>query len=184
MNEMTNNNNIEQENLMQLMGKVSIGDRAAFKDLYDKTSRRAYSVALKMLGNTTAAQDLIQEAYIKVWSNAQEYRPDKGNVISWLLAIVRYRALDAMRSKQRHDVAMNNHQTEIGLSSLVSVDAKDSGITHCLSTLAETQRESIVQAFVFGWTYEELADKIALPVSTVKSRIRRGLAKLKECLER
>lgn len=179
---------IEQDRFADLIARVALRDQAAFQQLYEKTSARAYGLALRMMGTAQPAQDLLQEAYLKVWANASEYRPDKGRVLSWLLGIVRYRALDALRAGKRHGKAMDSHlQSEQQLNpqaGLVMPDENSEGLAHCLQTLAASQRESIVQAFVYGWTYDELAARTAKPIGTIKSQIRRGLARLKECLER
>ena len=178
----------EQVRLEQLIARVAIRDQKAFKTLYENTSSRTYSMALQMMGTAQPAQDLLQEAYLKIWANAKEYRPDKGAVMSWMLGIVRYRALDALRASKRRTQAMGSHFQSVKelnpLGKMRESNDTGDGLSLCLETLAGSQRESIVQAFVYGWTYEELASRMEKPIGTIKSQIRRGLARLKECLER
>ncbi|MFT4629472.1 MAG: RNA polymerase sigma-70 factor (ECF subfamily) [Arenicella sp.] len=172
------------DQLAALISKIALGDQSAFKEFYESTSGAAYALALKMMGRPASAQDLVQESYMRVWANSTEYRSDKGNGISWLLGIVRYRALDALRASNRRDRAMGSHQTEFDVSSVVGSPQSDEGLMLCLEKLGGSQRESILQTFVYGWTYQELATQLSKPIATVKSRIRRGLALLRECLDK
>ena len=174
----------EQPELMNLIAKTALRDRNAFELLYSKTSSRSYGLALRMLGSTDSAQDLLQEVYMQVWSNALEYRPDKGRALTWILAIVRYRALDLIRGNQRRSNNAVKHHHQQSLAKELEYTENSDGLLVCLDRLAGRQRENIVQAFYYGWTYQELSVREALPVGTIKSQIRRGLAKLKECLSK
>ncbi len=174
---------VEQQELAPLMAKVALRDQQAFKTLFDKTSPKVYGVVLYMLKNTAQAQDLLQEVYLRIWSQASEYQPLRGPVMPWILAIARYRVLDFLRAEKRRTDAMDRHEEKVKLDELDVENDMPESLKHCLDTLASVQRQSIFEAFFNGWTHEELAKKISVPIGTVKSRIRRGLARLKDCLE-
>lgn len=177
---------LEQQQLFDLLAKASIRDQQAFKQFYDLTVKRAFSLALRMSGHQALAQDIIQEAYCNVWEKAKNYRPDKGAAISWLLAIVRYRALDAIRADSRRSSTLETHSNDELLQfdhdSRDEFEIPQQDIRRCIKQLVPDQRESILQAFFNGLTHEELARHVAKPIGTVKSRIRRGLAQLRNCL--
>lgn len=150
----------------------------------------------------STADDVLQDAFVQVWHRAADYHSERGNVLAWLSAIVRYRAIDALR-KQRHDAPIDgNWQTASAdidaiatgdddndspggsagpLSSAMAAD--DSRfLKRCLSRLSDSQKQSVALAFFHGMTHQELSESLALPLGTIKSRLRRGLQRLKECL--
>ena len=177
------NQKAEQLELGMLMAKTVLRDQTAFKDLYDKTAHKVYGLILKMLGNKALAEDLLQDVYLRVWSQASQYQADKGPVVPWLLTVARYRALDLLRAEKRRENAMTAHEENFSLENVDAPGNLSEELTHCLGRLAGEQLQSILQAFFFGLTHEELARRLSTPIGTVKSRIRRGLARLKECLE-
>lgn len=176
---------LEQAELLILLNKIDEGCERSFKTLYEKTSGVAYAIALKMIGSPTAAQEVVQEAYIKVWTNAGRYQPDKGAALPWVLSIVRYRAIDLLRSEKRRVQSLSEH-TDV--SQIADIDgASDSlsiseDLQRCLKTLASSQRRNILQTFFFGLTYKELSNQRSMPLGTLKSQIRRGLTRLRRCL--
>ncbi len=158
------------------------GDRGAFHQLYDATSPRVYAVLMKLLAEPAMAQDVLQDTYVKVWAQAEHYRSERGLVLSWIISIARYRAIDLLRAQGRrssHELAAGETQ-----QSTSGNDDPLSDLLHeCLAKLADLQRHTIQAAFVHGFTHTELAAREDAPVGTVKSRIRRGLQRLRECME-
>lgn len=172
----------EQDTLESLLARTALGDRVAFRELYDATSPRVYAVLMAMLREPAMAQDVMQDAYVKVWAQAREYHTERGLVLSWIIAIARYRALDLLRASRRRD-ALEDEAAVVMSMSLPASDGLSEMLQECLGRLAEMQRRSILAAFVNGFTYEELAERESAPLGTVKSRIRRGLQRLRECLD-
>ncbi len=173
----------EQQTLADLVARMALRDQQACKTFYTLTADRAYGMALKMMQEPARAQDVLQDVYIKAWSNAPQYRPHKGQVLSWLMTIVRNRSLDVIRAEQRRSQVMEEHQEQSQIMSFEQVKNTEGGLMLCLEKLSSPQRNNIIAAFYHGFTYQELAKKIGQPLATVKSRIRRSLLKLKECLE-
>ncbi|GAB5452555.1 MAG: sigma-70 family RNA polymerase sigma factor [Halioglobus sp.] len=171
-----------QNELERHVSRCAMGDRKAFETLYTESSPSVYAVLMSMLHDAATAQDVLQDTYIKVWNRAGEYHAERGLVLSWIIAIARYRALDLLRaSKRRSTYEQQSEQTPTTVP--VSAGTTSQLLQECLERLADLQRKSILAAFVGGYTHEELAVREATPVGTIKSRIRRGLGRLRECLE-
>lgn len=172
---------------LQAVGK---GDRAALAEVYDATSSKLMGVCLRILGERSEAEDVLQETYIAVWRRAGTYDPARAGAISWLVAVARNKALDRIRAgKVRRASAPLDDAAEIAdpaRSALAEVESEDErrALMNCLEELDADQRMSIRAAFLDGLTYEELAARRAVPLGTMKSWIRRGLMKLRGCLER
>lgn len=181
----------EREQLAAWLVATAEGDQQAFQQLYAATSSQLYSLLLRILRRPESAQDALQDAYIRVWQKADTYSPERGAPLTWLLSIARYRALDMLRRK-RPEVAMPEEPDMIAtlledqqsLSPLEENENQQSldAVTHCLKTLQQQQRESVLLAYYEGLTHQELAERMAAPLGTVKSWIRRGLLRLRDCL--
>ena len=165
-----------------LLASTALGDRVAFQQLYSDTSPRVYGVLMSMLSDRATAQDVLQDTYVKVWSRAGDYHAERGEVLSWIIAIARYRALDLLRASSRRQ----NFEHQAAEPEALTFSASDEFselLQECLNRLAQLQRRSILEAFINGFTHEELASNEDTPIGTIKSRIRRGLVRLRECLD-
>ncbi|MDA3920250.1 MAG: sigma-70 family RNA polymerase sigma factor [Salinisphaera sp.] len=181
----------DREQLTEWLTATAAGDERAFQQLYGATSSHLYAVLLRILRSPDRAQDALQDAYIRVWQKADTYSPDRGAPLTWLMSIARYRALDLLRRK-RPEVAMPEEpdmiatllEDEQSLSPLEENENQQSldAIRHCLGTLAPQQRDSVLLAYYEGLTHQELSARMDAPLGTVKSWIRRGLLRLRECL--
>ena len=181
----------EPEQLATWLARTAQGDERAFQQLYAATSAQLYALLLRILRNPERAQDALQDAYVKVWQKADTYAPDRGAPLTWLLSIARYRALDLLRRK-RPEVAMPEEpdmmatllEDEQALSPLEENENQQSldAIQVCLKTLQPQQRDSVLLAYYEGLTHQELSQRLGAPLGTVKSWIRRGLMRLRECL--
>jgi RNA polymerase sigma-70 factor (ECF subfamily) len=169
---------------------VGRGDRAALADVYSATSAKLMGVCPRILGERSEAEDVLQETYIAVWRRAGTYDPAKAGAISWLVAVARNKALDRIRAgKVRRASAPLDAAGEIAdparsALSVVETEDENRALMNCLEELEGDQRASIRAAFLDGLTYEELARRRDVPLGTMKSWIRRGLMKLRGCLER
>jgi len=141
------------------------------------------------LGDRSEAEDALQDVYVSLWQRAKSYDPDRASPISWLAVFARNRAIDRLRKgKVRGGAVPVDEAFELPDKEPLADAVLESGersvrIQHCLGTLEERQQDAIRTAFFEGTTYAELAEKRGIPLGTMKSWVRRGLAKLKRCLE-
>ena len=172
----------DSQQAADLLAQVALHNRGAFRALYEQTSPRLYSVALRMLGNSTQAEDVLQDVYLKVWHAAAAYAAPRGDAIAWMVALTRNRAIDVLRGKA--PVSATDEQIGALESEWRSEPTSSPGrLRECLEALEGGQRQSIFAAFFQGLSHSEIAERFAVPVGTIKSRVRRGLAALKGCLE-
>jgi RNA polymerase sigma-70 factor (ECF subfamily) len=169
------------------MRQVAAGEIGGLETLYDRYHAMAYALALRITTETGLAEDVVQDSFLGVWRNAGRYAEDKGSVRGWLLAIVRHRAIDAMR-RQRAGVALGDESEELMPAALTLPDIwpevagrLDAAQVHkALTVLPPAQREVIELAYFDGLTQREIADRTRAPLGTVKSRMRLGLVTLRE----
>jgi RNA polymerase sigma-70 factor (ECF subfamily) len=166
------------------------GDRKALRDVFDRTSAKLMGICLRILKDREEAEDVLQEVYVSIWSRAGTFDPGKASAITWLATIARNRAIDRLRSRRsRAGSAPVEEIMELAddrPDGFAVVAAKDEGerIHHCLSTLETKLQEMIRVAFFDGLSYSDLAARAGVPLGTMKSWIRRGLQRLRDCLER
>ena len=176
------------DELAALIGAVAAGDRAAFRAVYERTSAKLYGICLRLLGSEAEAEDVLQEAYVTVWRNARRFDSAKASAITWLAVIARNKAIDRLR--RRRPVADGLEAAaevpDEGPLATAVIEQKDDArrLAHCLDQLDERARAMIRAAFLDGASYPELAEREGVPLGTMKSWIRRGLMRLKGCLER
>ncbi len=179
------NDHVELQSLLQGTAR---GDQDAFAALYQATSARLFGVCLRILRNRAAAEDVLQDAFVKIWHHASEYHSERGTVLTWLTTIVRYRALDYLRRVKPEDELDEQHEEVVserdGPFDWAVSGAEMEGLSLCLDELNDSQRQVIVLSFLEGLTHPELVKRVQSPLGTVKSWIRRGLQSLRRCLER
>lgn len=164
------------------------GERFALRALYEREARWLLGVAQRIVKDHEIAQDVLQDAFLLVWQRASTYQRALGSARGWIYTVVRHRALDEVR-RVRPEHAAGDDLEAIADARGLHAPGLDSGshdrsesIERCLGSLEERKRECIVYAFVEGYTHDQIAARLATPVGTVKSWIRRGLLALKECL--
>jgi RNA polymerase sigma factor (sigma-70 family) len=173
----------------ELMRQVAAGEIGGLETLYDRYHSMAYALALRITTETGLAEDVVQDSFLGVWRNAARYAEAKGSVRGWLLAIVRHRAIDAVR-RQRASVAIGEEADEAVPRALTlpdiwpevagRLDAEQ--IRLAMTALPPAQRDVIELAYFDGLTQREIAERTHAPLGTVKSRIRLGLASLRDQL--
>jgi RNA polymerase sigma-70 factor, ECF subfamily len=169
------------------LATCAAGDRKAFERLYRLTSARLYATARRMLRSEALAQECLQDAYVSIWRNAGSYQPDKSAPLTWMTSIVRHRALDMLRTGAR-EVTMDDPQRLIGLvDAAAPLDGRDGPdyvpeLHPCLEQLRAEQRECLRLAYFDGLSHAEVAERLMVPLGTVKSWVRRALLQLRECL--
>lgn len=181
--------NDKSEQLGVLLAKTAIGDRLAFKELYDKCAAKLNGVAYRIVNNVDAANEITQEAFIQIWKNSSEYNSRLAQPMTWMTSIVRYRAYDFVR-KESNRLERKMQDWGGGDMSLLTLSKEDSSIDpnnralldNCMSLLSADQHRSVLMAYYFGYSREEISLHLEKSVNAVKSIIRRGLMRLQTCL--
>lgn len=178
----------DSSQLSQLLARTALRNQAAFAELYRLTAPRLYGLALQVLRRSDWAEEVLQECYVSIWHRAEDYRPEAGAPLTWLMSIVRNRCIDWLRRPDLEvpdiDGLIVDHQPADGPSPLEHLLQHDEAgaLARCMEALEQRQRQLISLAFFHDLTHSALADKLQLPLGTVKSWIRRGLSQLKGCL--
>ncbi len=180
--------------LASLLARTALADQAAFAELYRQTSSHLYAVALRILREPATAEETLQEAFVSVWHHAESYSPAKSQPQTWLASIVRNRCLDRLRRREPDTVTLTRDdddnpdidvpaegRTPVGML-LAAAEAQS--VRECVDALEGPQKQAIAMAFYQGLTHAQVALHLRQPLGTVKSWVRRGLARLKECLDR
>jgi RNA polymerase sigma-70 factor (ECF subfamily) len=176
--------------LVAAIARVAGGDRAALRLVYSETSAKLFGVCLRILGDRSEAEDVLQDVYLTVWRKAASFDETVASPITWLVAIARNRSIDRLRaggaSRASLPIEAAAEIPDPGLSALeqLEIGEDQARLKDCLQELEERQSAAIRSAFLDGFTYEELATRNRVPLGTMKSWIRRGLLKLRACLER
>jgi RNA polymerase sigma factor (sigma-70 family) len=176
--------------LAAALARVAAGDRAALRMVYQDTSAKLFGVCLRILNDKSEAEDVLQDVYVTVWRKAAGFDPGRASPITWLVAIARNRAIDRLRAR-----AVGGRLESIEAADAVSDPApaavervelaqQHQRLARCLEELDARHASAIRAAFLDGATYEDLAARMNVPLGTMKSWIRRGLLKLRACLER
>jgi RNA polymerase sigma-70 factor, ECF subfamily len=174
--------------LSDLIARVAMRDREAFRLLYVKTNAKLFSVALRILRERAAAEDCVQEVYVKIWNNAAKYTVAGYSPITWLCAIARYDAIDRIRANKNQAVNIEDIGEVASTApnpETISVESSEMRrINACLRELKPEHAQAVRSAYVDGFSYQELADNYNMPLNTVRTWLRRSLQSLKACLER
>jgi RNA polymerase sigma-70 factor (ECF subfamily) len=176
-----------RQRLVEALVATGEENRGAFQTVYRLTSAKLFGVCLRICGDRQAAEDVLSDVYMTVWKRAAAYEPGRASPISWLATIARNRAIDWRRSARRTPSASLDKAADIPDDAPSSVermllDEREAKLHLCLDELEERQRDAIRTAFFDGLTYAELAARRAVPLGTMKSWVRRGLLRLKDCL--
>lgn len=171
-----------------LLARVAGGDDGAFAQLYDALSSGVFGTCLAVLRDRDHAAEVTQEVMVEVWRTAARFDPGRGSARAWVVTLAHRRSIDRIRSVQaqrNRDQRVLDEQGERPFD-VVSEEVEESmdraRVRHCLDGLTETQRKAVMLAYYGGRTYREVSEELAAPLATVKSRIRDGLIRLRDCL--
>jgi len=171
------------------MDLVAAGDACAFEAVYDRHGGAAFSVAYRMVGNTSIAEDIVQEAFLSIWRSRLRYRRERGSVRTWVLGIVHHRGIDALRRNLVHDRRRASaegieERQEAPERTDVEAARRDEArsVRRALDELPDGQGQVIELAYFGGFTHTQIAEMLGMPVGTVKGRMRLGLEKLRRTL--
>jgi len=174
------------QDIADLIARCALRDRAAFRDLYARTSAKLFGVALRILKDRSEAEEALQEIYVKVWQRADRYVDGAFSPISWLVAIARNHSLDILRARKpvSDDIDAAIDIADLGPDpERAAVDRSERAqIDFCLGQLEADKAEAVRGAYLDGYSYEELAERHAVPLNTMRTWLRRSLLKLRECL--
>lgn len=174
--------------LATLLSVVARRDRAAFKELYACVAPKLFAILLRILRNRATAEDVLQDVFLKIWQNAESFSAEAGPAMGWLISIARNRAIDVLRSKNPAEPVADADVADLFEKIAEPADREAqmmniAALRHCLGTIEEPTRSSILLAYYEGYSREELAQRFGRPVNTIKTWLHRGLAVLKSCLE-
>lgn len=168
-----------------LLVRVANGDQAAFAQLYDMLSPRAFGLILRVLVDRSQSEEVLQEVFLEIWQSASRFAPNKGQGRSWVLTIAHRRAVDRVRSAQAstdRDVKAGFRDIGVahdGVAEEVELRIEGQRVSEALSTLPDPQREAITLAYFGGYSQSEIAALVGAPLGTIKTRMRDGLSRLR-----
>jgi RNA polymerase sigma-70 factor (ECF subfamily) len=172
----------------ELLVEVARGSESAFEGLYDAVVGPVYGTVRRVLRDPAQSEEVTQEVLIELWRTATRYNPARGSALSWVLTLAHRRAVDRVRSAQssadREDRAgsLAEERPFDEVAESVATRLEREQVRRCLFSLTELQRESVVLAYYHGYTYREVAELLGTPLGTVKTRLRDGLIRLRDCL--
>ncbi|MCY1143732.1 ECF RNA polymerase sigma factor SigK [Actinoplanes sp. Pm04-4] len=175
-------------NVNALLTAAAHGEEAAFGRLYDAVAPRVYGLIRRVLRDDGQAEEVAQEVMVEVWRTAARFDPDRGSAIAWVLTIAHRRAVDRVRSEQ----ATTDRTMRVGAASIdtpydvvadeVTMRLEVREVRRCLDELTDLQRQAVTLAYYQGHTYPQVAELLKAPLPTVKTRMRDGLIRLRDCL--
>jgi len=180
------------EELITLIGRCAIRDQAALKLLFERIAPYLNAVVFRILKSDELAKDVLQEAFLQIWTNAATYRPHLANPLTWMASIARYRALDRLEVEQRlrerfvsadHDYLLDEHLSYQSPEQDMNASQLKFNLHKCLLALSDNIKRSVELAYLYGYSREEIAQKFSTNTNTVKSWLHRGAERLKLCLE-
>ena len=178
----------DRQELERQLGRIALGDRQAFSDLFDRAGPKLFGLCLRVLKDRAEAQDALQDAFVKVWRNAGRFEVTDHHPMSWLITIARNTAIDRLRARKRHeDIDDHAHYLPGSGASpeTAAIAASEAArIRACLAELPEDRRDAVRRAYLEGDSYADLAQHFGIPLNTVRSWLRRGLMALRECMSR
>lgn len=169
----------QPDHLAVLLQSVAAGDRSAFRAVYDAAAGRLLAIALRILRDPQAAEDAVQEAFLRIWRNAARYTPEKGAPMAWMGIIARNAALDLVRARRP---MQDFEQVETLELAVAAIEPPDARLGQCIGRLPENQARAIVMMYTYGLSHSELAERLAVPLGTAKSWVKRGTDTLRECM--
>jgi len=179
---------VAQPGHQDLMSRIARGDEQAFTELYDLLAERVFGLVLRVMRDPAQSEEVAQEVFVELWRTASRFQPDRGSVTAWAMTIAHRRAVDRVRSAQStvdREARVAAGQQDRPFDSVADEVAgrfERRQVRHCLDTLTELQRESVGLAYYQGYTYGEVATLLDTPLGTIKTRLRDGLIRLRDCL--
>ena len=173
--------------LVWLLASVAKGDKAAFERLYAATRAKLFGVVLRILRRQDLAEEVIQEAYVKIWNNAGQFNPGMASPITWMVSIARNRAIDVVRKRGETSIEEEPAAMEVASDTPDPLARREmteelKRILECVGQLDPERQKLVLLAYYNGWSREQLAEKFDTPLNTVKTWLRRSMLEIRECL--
>lgn len=188
MRDVTRRGRPAARDLGELMAHVAAGDQEAFAALYEAVAGPVFGLVLRLLRDPAQSEEVAQEVLVEVWRTAARYRPDRGSVMTWVMTLAHRRAVDRIRSEEAaadrefHSAARDRTPVFDEVGEQVERRLETEQVRRCLRTLTELQRQAVTLAYYRGFTYREVAASLSTPLGTVKTRLRDGLIRLRDCM--
>jgi RNA polymerase sigma-70 factor, ECF subfamily len=178
---------LTQAELVGLLATVAKGDAAAFERLYEATRAKLYGVLLRILGRPELAEEVMQETYLKVWTMAGKFDPALASPITWMVAIARNRAIDIVRKKADLSIEEEPEAMDVAAETPAPLARREMTeelrrLLSCLGKLDPEKQRIVLLAYYSGWSREQLAKKLDIPVNTIKTWLRRSLLEIRGCM--
>jgi RNA polymerase sigma-70 factor (ECF subfamily) len=173
--------------LVWLLASVAKGDEAAFERLYEATRAKLFGVVFRILRRQDLAEDVIQEAYVKIWNNAGQFDPAMASPITWMVSIARNRAIDIVRKRSEASIEEEPKAMEVASDMPDPLARREmteelKRVLDCIGRLDQQRQKLVLLAYYNGWSREQLAEKFDTPLNTVKTWLRRSMIEIRECL--
>jgi RNA polymerase sigma-70 factor (ECF subfamily) len=169
-----------------LLRRVARGDQSAFELVYEHVAGPVYGLVLRVVRDPAQSEEVAQEVLVDVWRTASRYDEARGSALAWVMTLAHRRAVDRVRSAQaaadREERAARATREHDEVSEYVEARLEREQVRRCLGTLTDLQRESVTLAYYSGYTYREVAELLQVPLGTVKTRMRDGLIRMRDCL--
>ncbi len=179
------------EELANLLARSALGERRSFERLYRHTAAQLFGLVLRIVKNHETADEVLQESFVKIWNRAGDFSPERASAMTWMGTIARNQAIDTIRRGRQQPVLHEQPVDELhwladaapGPEDEAAQARQNQALRECLDRLEGSQRDAVLLAYFSGLTHDELAGRLDKPLGTVKSWIRRGLQRLRHCLE-
>ncbi|WP_121634526.1 sigma-70 family RNA polymerase sigma factor [Tropicibacter alexandrii] len=180
-----------QEEIEALIARISMGDRKAFRALYERTSAKLFGIALRVLKDEGPAEEVVQEVFLRIWDRAGSYRANGYSPMTWLITITRNASIDRLRKMRSRgeatapvDIAERLYDDKPGPEAQTVARDEARVLQACLAELTPERAEMVSKVYMHGLTYQEIADDVGAKLNTVRTWLRRSLLELRECLSR